>query len=490
MQPPKWLPPVSNIVLIVVGNIVTQLEHHSVGMRRIRRIHFVGIAGVGMAGIAQVLLTEGYDISGSDPVSNHLTDTLKASGAKIYTQHDARYIEDVDVVVFSSAILPNNPELIAAKSKRIPLVRRAEMLAELMRFRQGIAVAGTHGKTTTTSILASLFAAGGLDPTYVIGGKLISAGNNAKLGLGKYLIAEADESDASFLHLNPTIAIVTNIDQDHMSTYEGDFSKLKKTFIDFLHNLPFYGLAVLCADCPIIQEILPEAGRPVLTYGFSEGADYQITAFKQIGMQSQFTVKRPNGLSTLSISLNMPGKYNALNALAGIVVATEEGVADEAILAALEQFQGVGRRMQIHGEFNDVVLIDDYGHHPREVEVSIEALREAYPNRRMVTVFQPHRYSRTKDCFEDFVKVLSRTELLILLEVYSAGEEPIQGADGRSLSGAIRQRGQVQPIFVSDQAELEAILKPLIKPNDVILMIGAGNIGAMATDFGKRALVL
>lgn len=469
---------------------MTQLEHRSVGMRRIKRIHFVGIAGVGMAGIAQVLLTEGYDISGSDLSSNLLSESLKKAGANIYTHHDASHIEGADVVVISSAILADNPEWVAAKSKRIPIVRRAEMLAELMRFRQGIAVAGTHGKTTTTSLLASMFAAGGLDPTYVIGGKLISAGNNAQLGLGKYLIAEADESDASFLHLKPTVAIVTNIDQDHMSTYEGDFSRLKKAFIDFLHNLPFYGLAVLCADCPVIQELLPEAGRPVLTYGFTEGADYQISDFKQKGMQSQFKVKRPNGLSSLSVSLNMPGKYNALNAVAGIVVATEEGVSDEAILGALEAFQGVGRRMQVHGEFNQTLLIDDYGHHPREVEVSIEALKEAYPDRRLVTVFQPHRYSRTKDCFEDFVKILSRAELLVLLEVYSAGEEPIQGADGRSLSAAIRQRGQVQPIFASDQTELEAILKPLLKPNDVLLMIGAGNVGAMATDFGKRALAL
>jgi UDP-N-acetylmuramate--alanine ligase len=459
-------------------------------MRRIRRIHFVGIAGVGMAGIAQVLLTEGYDISGSDLVSNHLTESLKASGAKIYSQHDAAYIEKADVVVVSSAISSNNPEIVEAKAKRIPLVRRAEMLAELMRFRQGIAVAGTHGKTTTTSILASLFAAGGLDPTYVIGGKLISAGNNAKLGLGKYLIAEADESDASFLHLSPMIAIVTNIDQDHMSTYEGDFSKLKKTFIAFLHNLPFYGLAVLCADCPVIQEILLEAARPVLTYGFSEGADYQLYDFQQIGMRSQFRVKRPNGRAELCITLNMPGKYNALNAVAGIVVATEENVDDKAILAALEQFEGVGRRMQVHGAFNEVLLVDDYGHHPKEVEVSIEALKDAYPDRRLVTVFQPHRYSRTKDCFEDFIKILSRTELLILLEVYSAGEEPITGADGRALCAAIRQRGLVQPIFASDQAELEGILKPLVKPNDVVLMIGAGNIGAMAADFAKRALVL
>jgi UDP-N-acetylmuramate--alanine ligase len=469
---------------------VIQSEYRSVGMRRIRRIHFVGIAGVGMAGIAQVLLTEGYDISGSDLVSNHLTASLKADGAKIYSQHDAAYINQVDVVVVSSAISPDNPEIVEAKAKRIPIVRRAEMLAELMRFRQGIAVAGTHGKTTTTSILASLFAAGGLDPTYVIGGKLISAGNNAKLGLGKYLIAEADESDASFLHLNPMIAIVTNIDQDHMSTYEGDFSKLKKTFIAFLHNLPFYGLAVLCADCPIIQEILPQAARPVLTYGFSEGADYQLYDFQQSGMRSQFKLKRPNGRSELLITLNMPGRYNALNAVAGIVVATEENVEDKAILAALEQFQGVGRRMQVHGQFNEILLIDDYGHHPREVEVSIDALKDAYPEKRLVTVFQPHRYSRTKDCFEDFIKILSRTELLILLEVYSAGEEPISGADSRALCAAIRQRGLVQPIFASDQAELEDILKPLVKPNDVVLMIGAGNIGAMAADFAKRALVL
>lgn len=475
---------------MVVGKTVVQSKHPLVGMRRIRRIHFVGIAGVGMIGIAQVLLTEGYDISGSDPVSNYLTDALKAAGAKIYNRHDASTIEQVDVVVVSSAISPDNPEVVAAKLRRIPIVRRAEMLAELMRFRQGIAVGGTHGKTTTTSILASLFAAGGLDPTYVIGGKLISAGNHAKLGLGKYLIAEADESDASFLHLNPTIAIVTNIDQDHMSTYEGDFSKLKKTFIEFLHNLPFYGLAVLCADCPIIQEILPKAARPVLTYGFSDTADYRISLFQQIGMQSQFTVQRPNGLPILHVSLNMPGKHNALNAVASIVVATEEGVSDEAILGALERFQGVGRRLQIHGEFNQVLLVDDYGHHPKELEVSIEALKNAYPDRRLITVFQPHRYSRTKDCFEDFVKVLSHTECLILLEVYSAGETPIPGIDGRALSGAIRQRGRVQPIFATDQHELESVLKPFIKPNDVILMIGAGNVGAMAIDFAKRALVL
>lgn len=469
---------------------MTQLEHHSVGMRRIRRIHFVGIGGVGMAGIAQVLLTEGYEISGSDMATSALTASLKASGAKIYTQHDATHVSQADVVVISSAIASDNPEVQEAKARHLPVVRRAEMLAELMRFRQGIAVAGTHGKTTTTSMLASLFAAGGADPTYVIGGKLISAGNHAKLGLGKYLIAEADESDASFLHLHPMIAIVTNIDQDHMSTYEGDFSKLKKTFIEFLYNLPFYGLAVLCADCPVIQEILPEIPRPFLTYGFSQDADYKISDFQQTGMKSQFKVARPNGLPELYVSLNMPGKYNALNATAAIVAATEENVDDKAILAALEQFQGVGRRMQVHGEFNQIVLIDDYGHHPKEVEVSIEAVKEAYPDRRLMVVFQPHRYSRTKDCFEDFVKVLSRTEVLVLLEVYSAGETLIQGADGKTLSAAIRQRAQVQPIFAPDQAELEVILKSLLRPNDVVLMIGAGNIGAMAVDLAKRALAL
>ncbi len=473
---------------------MSQPEHRSVGMRRIKHIHFVGIAGAGMAGIAQVLLTEGYVISGSDPVSNHLTDTLQALGAKIKPYHDAQTILQsdiaIDVVVVSSAISADNIEVLAAKSKRIPIVRRAEMLAELMRFRQGIAVAGTHGKTTTTSILASLFAAGGLDPTYVIGGKLMSAGNHAKLGLGKYLIAEADESDASFLHLNPTLAIVTNIDKDHMSTYEGDFSKLKKTFIEFLHNLPFYGLAVLCADCPVIQEILSEAARPVLSYGFSEGADYQIQAFQQIGMQSQFRVSRPYGLKPLDILFNMPGKYNALNALAGIVVATEEGISDEVILGALSEFKGVGRRMQVHGEFNHILLVDDYGHHPKEVEVSIEALKQAYPDRRLVVVFQPHRYSRTQDCFDDFLKLLSGLDCLILLEVYSAGEAFIPGADSQALLGAMRQQGKVQALFASDQAELEGVLKALIEPNDVILMIGAGNIGAMAANLAHRALAL
>lgn len=470
----------------------SEVSNNIIPMRRIKRIHFVGIGGVGMGGIAQVLLTEGYKISGSDIAKNALTEKLTQLGAEIFYEHSAENIKEVDVVVISTSIKTDNIEITTARALRIPVVRRAEMLAELMRFRHGIAVAGTHGKTTTTSLLASLLASGGLDPTFVIGGKLISAGANARLGASKYLVAEADESDASFLHLHPLVAIVTNIDEDHMATYDGNFALLKKTFIEFLHNLPFYGLAVVCIDCPVVREILPDIARPVITYGFSSDADYRIDAFEQINMQSKFVVKRPNGLKDLNVTLNLAGKHNALNATSAMVVALEEGVSDEPILKALTQFEGVGRRLQIYGDFKtpkgQVLLIDDYGHHPREVETTYEALKAAWPNRRIVMVFQPHRYTRTKDCFEDFVKVLSQVDCLVLMDVYSAGESPIPGADGRALCGAIRQRGQVDPIFVSSQQELESVLPQIVQANDILFTQGAGNIGAIAADFSKQEL--
>ncbi|MGB0732262.1 MAG: UDP-N-acetylmuramate--L-alanine ligase [Pontibacterium sp.] len=452
-------------------------------MRRIRGIHFVGIGGVGMCGIAEVLLNQGYRISGSDIRESATTQGLKAAGAEIFIGHAQTNVKHADVVVVSTAVNEQNPEVIAARAKRIPVVRRAEMLAELMRYRHGIAVAGTHGKTTTTSLVASILAEGNLDPTFVIGGRLNSAGTNAKLGGSRILVAEADESDASFLHLQPMVAIVTNIDADHMDTYEGDFNKLKKTFIDFLHNLPFYGLAVMCVDDPVVREVMPQVSRSIITYGFSEDADVRAVNLRQEGMYTHFTVIRPDR-KDLDVTLMMPGKHNVLNALASIVVATEEGIEDEAIQKALKQFQGVGRRFQVLGELpikdGNVMLVDDYGHHPTEVQAVIKAVREGWPERRLVMVYQPHRYSRTRDLYEDFATVLSETDLLLLLEVYAAGEEPIAGADSRSLCRTIRQRGRLDPVFVPDHTELETILSDVLEPDDILLTQGAGNITAIA----------
>ena len=454
-------------------------------MRRIRRIHFVGIGGAGMCGIAEVLLNLGYEVSGSDLKASAVTERLETFGAQIFIGHRAENAEQADVLVVSSAVNTSNPEVATALERRIPVVPRAEMLAELMRYRHGIAVAGTHGKTTTTSLLASVFAAGGLDPTFVIGGRLNAAGTNAQLGSSRYLIAEADESDASFLHLQPMVSVVTNIDMDHMSTYGGDFNKLKKTFIEFLHNLPFYGLAVMCVDDPIVREILPQVARPTVTYGFDEDADVRAINVRQQGMQTFFTVlRRDRDREPLDVSVNMPGNHNVLNALATIAIASDEGISDEAIVQGLSQFQGVGRRFQVYGELpvdgGSVMLVDDYGHHPREVAAVIKAVRGGWPERRLVMVYQPHRFSRTRDLYDDFVQVLGDAQVLLLMEVYPAGEAPIPGADSRNLCHSIRQRGQLDPIYIERGVDLAPIVKPLLRAGDILLCQGAGDIGGLA----------
>lgn len=459
-------------------------------MRRVRRIHFVGIGGVGMCGIAEVLLNQGYNISGSDLRVSVATERLQQLGVHIYIGHSAENLQAVDVLVVSTAIDAGNPEIHHAMEHRIPIVRRAEMLAELMRFRHGIAVAGTHGKTTTTSLVTSILAEAELDPTFVIGGKLNSAGANARLGASRYLVAEADESDASFLHLQPMVSIITNIDADHMSTYGGDFEKLKQTFIEFVHNLPFYGLAVLCIDDEHVRAIVPHLSRQYVTYGFTEAADYQAQQVEQAGLFTTFTVRRPQGKPSLTIRMRMPGRHNVLNALAAIAVADDEGVSDQAIQGALEKFAGVGRRFQVCGEFpvagGDVMLVDDYGHHPRELEVTLEAIRRGFPERRLVMVFQPHRYSRTRDLYEDFVRVLASADVLILMDVYPAGEKAIAGADGRALCGSIRQRGGVDPIFVARDESLKQPLLSLLRPGDLLLTQGAGDIGALAVQLTEQ----
>ena len=460
------------------------------GMDRIRRIHFVGIGGVGMSGIAEVLINLGYSVSGSDLQMNASAKRLSSLGAEIFLGHSADNVKSAEVVVISSAVNNTNPEVETARLNKIPVVSRAEMLAELMRFRYGIAVAGTHGKTTTTSLTASVLAEAGLDPTFVIGGRLNSAGTNAQLGQGDYLVAEADESDASFLHLQPMIAIVTNIDEDHMETYGGDYQRLKETFIEFLHHLPFYGLAVLCVDDPGIREILPSVNKPIITYGLQEGADIRAVDIVRQGLSTRFKVRRSVCESELDITLNLPGTHNVLNALAVIGVATELGVSDESIQHALAVFKGIGRRFQINGEIplgdGIVTFVDDYGHHPREVAATLDAARQAFPGRRLVLVFQPHRYTRTRDLFEDFVAVLSKVDLLVLLDIYAAGEPPLAGVNGRSLSRAIRMRGLVDPIFLPKAEELSDTLSKIINPGDVVLTSGAGNIGAIAAELPGR----
>lgn len=453
-------------------------------MGRIRCIHFVGIGGVGMGGIAEVMLNLGYDISGSDLNENSVTQRLSKLGANIYFGHAAENLRNCDVVVVSTAVKEDNPEVIAAHKQRIPVVPRAEMLAELMRFRYGIAVAGTHGKTTTTSLVASVLAEGGFDPTFVIGGRLNSAGTNARLGESHYLVAEADESDASFMHLQPMMAVVTNIDADHMETYGGDFENLRQTFIEFLHHLPFYGLAILCVDDDEVRNVIPQINRPIITYGFSEDADIRATNLKQEGNKTFFSVAKKGNESWLEITLNMPGEHNVLNALAAIAIANEIGVDADAIQKALLSFEGIGRRFQINGEYKvgkaKVMHIDDYGHHPREVEATIQAIRSGWPDRRLVVAFQPHRYSRTRDLFEDFTAVLSTVDALVLLEIFAAGETVIAGADGRSLARAIRARGQVEPVFVENIEDLATTLKGVLKDGDILLTLGAGSIGVAA----------
>ena len=456
----------------------------------IERIHFVGIGGTGMSGIAEVLSNLGYQVSGSDIKESPTTQRLQALGVLIFIGHQAQNIENTDVVVVSTAIDRTNPEVDSAYQHRIPVIPRAEMLAELMRFRYGIAVAGTHGKTTTTSLIASILAEGNLDPTFVIGGRLNSAGTNAKLGTGDYLLAEADESDASFLHLQPMVAVVTNIDQDHMETYGGSYQRLKETFIEFLHHLPFYGLAVMCLDDEGVREILPKLSKPIKTYGVHENADIRAVEIKQKGFITSFKVLRGEGYQPLLINLNMPGWHNMLNALAAISIATHLDVADEAIVKSLAEFKGIGRRFQIQGDVaikeGIVTLVDDYGHHPREVEATMEALRQAYPERRAVIVFQPHRYTRTRDLFEDFVKALSQADVLILLDIYPAGEKIISNADGKTLCRAIRTRGQVDPIFVKNKDDLLNVLSGIVQVNDVLLTMGAGDVGKIASDLSEK----
>jgi UDP-N-acetylmuramate--alanine ligase len=453
-------------------------------MHNVHRIHFVGIGGAGMSGIAEVLSNLGYTVSGSDQGPNRMTEQLARLGVRICVGHRAENVADADVVVYSSAIPPDNAELAAARARRVPIVPRAEMLAELMRFRRGIAIAGTHGKTTTTSLVASVLAEGGLDPTFVIGGLLHSVDSHAKLGTGKYLVAEADESDASFLLLNPLIAVLTNIDADHMQTYDMDFERLRGSFRDFFRRLPFYGVAVICADDPQAVSLIGDLHTRVITYGHDNDADIRGHDVELKGTTSRFRATRRARGDTISVTLNMPGRHNALNALAAIAVAGEVGIPDDAVLRALANFQGVGRRCQLRGEARIgealVTVIDDYGHHPREIAAMVRTAREGWPGRRLVVAFQPHRYSRTRDLFEDFVEVLATVDVLLVLDIYSAGEKPIPGADARDLCRSIRARGKVDPIFVSGPDKVLEVLAGVTQDEDLVMLLGAGSIGRIA----------
>jgi UDP-N-acetylmuramate--alanine ligase len=460
----------------------------------IRHIHFVGIGGAGMSGIAEVLLNQGFRISGSDLAESSATRRLVAMGAEVFTGHDARHIEGADAIVTSTAVKADNPEVVAAHARLVPVVPRAVMLAELMRMKKGVAIAGTHGKTTTTSLVASVLAAADLDPTFVIGGRLNSAGANAQLGSGEYIVVEADESDASFLNLLPVLSVVTNIDADHMDTYGHDFGRLKSAFVEFLHRMPFYGAAVVCVDDASIREILPQIARPITSYGFSEDAQVRATNVRADGGQMRFTVQRRNGVSLpdLEVLLNLPGDHNVLNALAAIGVAVELGVPDAAVVRALAEFKGVGRRFQRYGEARlasggTCTLVDDYGHHPVEMAATLSAARGAFPGRRLVLAFQPHRYSRTRDCFEDFVKVIGLADAVLLAEVYPAGEAPIVAADGRSLTRALRIAGKVEPVFVDDVTAMPQAILDNARDGDVVLCMGAGSIGAVAAQVIERA---
>ena len=448
---------------------------------KVRRIHFVGIGGVGMSGIAEVLANLGYQVSGSDLAANAATRRLGSLGVKICLQHGPEQVEGADAVVVSSAVQADNPEVIAARERRIPVVPRALMLAELMRLKRGVAIAGTHGKTTTTSLVASVLAEGGLDPTFVIGGRLNAAGSNARLGGGDFIVVEADESDASFLHLQPVIAVVTNIDADHMDTYGQEFPRLKQAFVQFLQNLPFYGAAVLCADDPNVREVLPLVSKPIVTYGTTDDCSIRAEAIKHEGGRMRFRATR-RGAKPIDVVLNLPGRHNVLNALAAIAVADELGVADAAIQKALAEFSGVGRRFQSYGEVSlegggSFTLIDDYGHHPAEMAATLDAARGAFNGRRLVLAFQPHRFTRTRDLFEDFVRVLSTADALLLAEVYPAGEPPIVAADGRSLARAVRVAGKVEPVFVEDIGEMPDAIRRVARDGDVVVTMGAGSIG-------------
>ncbi|MGZ8257998.1 MAG: UDP-N-acetylmuramate--L-alanine ligase [Methylotenera sp.] len=459
---------------------------------KVKNIHFVGIGGSGMSGIAEVLMNLDFTVSGSDLAVNATTKRLIKFGATVYQGHAAEHLGNADVVVVSSAVNEENPEIKAARQKNIPVVPRALMLAELMRFRQGIAVAGTHGKTTTTSLIASILAEAGMDPTFVIGGKLEAANANARLGTGEYIVAEADESDASFLHLTPVMAVVTNIDQDHMDTYEHSFEKLKSAFVEFLQQLPFWGMAVVCLDDANIREILPRITKPVMTYGFSEDARIRAKNVRADDGRMHFTVQRINGVTTeFDVTLNLPGNHYVLNALAAIAIASELNVPDAAIIKALKEFKGVGRRFERYGEVpcqardaanakGTFTLIDDYGHHPVEMQAVIAAARAAFPDRRLVMAFQPHRYTRTRDCFEDFVRVLSSADAVLLTEVYAAGEAPLVAADTRSLIRAIRVAGKVEPLFVENTDELPQAILDVAQADDVVIVMGAGSIGQVA----------
>ena len=458
---------------------------------KVKNIHFVGIAGSGMSGIAEVLINLDFTVSGSDLAVNATTKRLTDFGATVYQGHAAENLGAADVVVVSSAVNEANPEVKAARLKNIPVVPRALMLAELMRFRQGIAVAGTHGKTTTTSLIASILAEAGMDPTYVIGGKLEAANANAKLGTGEYIVAEADESDASFLHLTPVMAVVTNIDQDHMETYEHSFDKLKSAFVEFLQQLPFWGMAVVCIDDANIRQILPRVTKPVMTYGFSEAAKVRAINVKADAGKMHFTVQRINGVTTeMDVTLNLPGKHYVLNALAAIAIASELNVPDEAIIKALKDFKGVGRRFERYGEVplalsdkrkaGSFTLIDDYGHHPVEMQAVIAAARAAFPGRRLVLAFQPHRYTRTRDCFEDFVRVLSSADAILLTEVYAAGEAPIVAADTRTLMRSVRLAAKVEPLFVESTDALPSAILAIAQDQDVVIVMGAGSFGQVA----------
>ena len=453
-------------------------------MRRIQRIHFVGIGGSGMSGIAEVLAGLNYQVSGSDIAENSSIDRLRGLGISVAIGHKASHVEGADVLVVSSAINESNPEIKAARELRIPIVPRAEMLAELMRYRFSVAVAGTHGKTTTTSLIASLMAEAGLDPTFVIGGVLNNLGTNAQLGASEYLVVEADESDASFLHLLPMMSVITNVEPDHMEHYEGDVRAYKQAFVEFLHNLPFYGVALVCLDDSGVRELLPSITRQVVTYGFSDDADYRLEALRFSGTQSQFTLHRKATGDTLALMLPMPGVHNALNAAAAVAVCSELGVSDDALTRGLKSFEGVGRRFSVLGDITwqggHALLVDDYGHHPTELKATILAAREAYPERRLVMVFQPHRYSRTRDCYDEFVDVLSSVDALVLLDVYAASEEEIVGADSRALARSIRQMGFIDPVLLSDNGQLPSRLIKFLTNDDVLVMQGAGNIGRLA----------
>ena len=464
-------------------------------MRRIRRIHFVGIGGSGMCGIAEVLHNQGYEISGSDLTLNASARRLQSAGIDIFIGHSEANIEGANVVVKSSAVTMENIEITAAIADAIPVVRRAEMLAELMRYRHGIAVAGTHGKTTTTSLLTAIFASDGRDPTFIVGGRVNSVGTNAQLGASRYLIAEADESDASFLHLQPMVSVVTNIEADHMETYNFDFDVLKNTYIKFLHNLPFYGLAVLCIDDPVIRSLLVAVARPTLTYGFSEDAAYQVSQVKSDRLQTTFVINRPDNLSSLQIMLNIPGRHNVLNAAAAIAVASDEGISDEAIITGLKEFGGVGRRFEMVGNYpvkdGSAMLVDDYGHHPTELKATIDAVRSGWPEKRLVMIFQPHRYTRTRDLYEDFVEVLCQVDALLILDVYSAGEDEIAGASSKNICGSIRQRGNVDPIYVPSLEAVPDLIAGLVRPGDIVLTQGAGSVTQLVallteTELGQK----